>query len=314
VPQDKPHILFTLGDPAGIGPEVAVKALCDASVRDRSRITVVGDPELLDRAMTLCGCSVDVETVFSRTAGKSPSAADRGKYLFESLKLAVQMCLDGKAEAVVTAPISKAALHAGGFCYPGHTEILGELTGAKPVMMLVGGQLRVVPMTTHCALSEVPALLTRQLVYDTALAVHRSLVRDFALAAPKIAVTGLNPHAGEGGLFGNEEQQIINPAVQSLKEQGIDVTGALPADTAFYFANQGKFDAVIAPTHDQALIPLKLVAFAEGVNVTLNLPIVRTSPGHGTAEDIAWKNQADPTSMIHAARTAIRIAQNRKGA
>ncbi len=310
--ESKPTLIVTLGDPAGIGPEVTATALCEPEIQQACRIIIAGDPDLLDRACNLKGKWGRVEFEPIDRVPEAPSLEERGAYLYAALKKGVEFCLEGKADGLVTAPISKAALAAAGHNYPGHTEALGELCDASPVMMLVGGPLRVVPLTTHCPLRDVPDRLTGQTVYDTCLAVARALVRDFGIETPRLALAGLNPHAGEGGLFGNEESDILNPAVEKLMEKGVDISGAIPADTAFYRAAQGEFDAVMAPTHDQALIPVKLMAFESTVNVTLNLPIVRTSPGHGTAEDIAWQGKANPASMIEAMKLAVLLAKNRK--
>lgn len=308
----KPKILFTLGDPAGIGPEVSAKVLCDDEIMDQCQIVIVGDPDLAEMAFDLVGLKRDVSFEKLKVGDKNPTPSQRGRYQFEVLKRAIEMTLAGEADAVVTAPISKDALYAAGLDFPGHTEILGKFCHCRPVMMLMGGPLRVVPLTTHCALKQVPELLDKKEVYDISLAVYRGLQKDFGIKEPRLLLTGLNPHAGEGGLFGTEEIEILSPAVDALLKEGVNIKGPVPADTAFYKAAMGDFDVVIAPTHDQALIPLKLLAFAEAVNVTLNLPIVRVSPGHGTALDIAWTGTANPSSMKAATRTAIEIVNNRK--
>lgn len=307
-----PRIALTLGDPAGVGPELAAKILCSPGITEQCEIVVVGDPGLLQRAFDLIGkkSKTRIETIALSDA--LPSKAQRGAYLFEALKEGVEQCLSGQADGIVTAPISKAALHAAGHKFPGHTEILGSLCNTNPVMMLTGGGLRVVPLTTHCALTEVFRLLTIDRVISISTSVHNGLVRDFGIDSPRICLTGLNPHAGESGLFGTEEIDVLNPAAGKLRENGIDITDAIPADTAAYRAYGGEFDVVVCPTHDQALIPIKLIAFSKCVNVTLNLPIVRTSPGHGTAFDIAWKGTADESSMAEAMQLAIKLVLNRK--
>jgi 4-hydroxythreonine-4-phosphate dehydrogenase len=204
-------------------------------------------------------------------------------------------------------PIDKRALHAAGVPFAGHTEFIAHLCGvARPVMMLFGPQLRVVPITTHIPYAEVPARLTVELVLDTLRIVHRDLRRLFRVNEPRLALCGLNPHAGEGGLLGREEIDVLIPAVQAARRDGLTVDGPLPADSAF--VGRGAYDAVLCPTHDQALIPLKQRHFDCGVNVTLGLPIVRTSPDHGTARDLAWRNQADPRSAAAAIRAAVDFA------
>ena len=309
-----PRLLITLGDPAGGGPEVVARVLVDPALRDRCRATVVGDRKLLERALDLIGKRAEVDVDPIGPLGDQPDLADRGRYLHHAILRGLTQCLDGQADALVTAPISKAALQAASCPHPGHTELLGELCNAQPVMMLIGGPLRVVPLTTHCALREVPDRLNLEKVAQVGRIVDRSLRYDFGKNSPKIALAGLNPHAGEGGMFGTEEIDILSPAVRRLRQQRLDITGPLPADTVFYRAAQGEFDAVIAPTHDQALIPVKLLAFTTCVNITLNLPIVRTSPGHGTAEDVAWTGRADESGMRAAIETAIAMAdQRRKG-
>jgi 4-hydroxythreonine-4-phosphate dehydrogenase len=244
---------------------------------------------------------------------KPLSPASRGEMEMQCVRLAVAMAQKGDVDAIVTAPISKETMAATGSSFPGHTEFLAYLTRTHPpVMMLAGPKLRVVALTTHCALSEAPGRLTRELIEVQVSIVHRDLGRYFGLKSPRIALCGLNPHAGEGGLFGREEIEVMEPAAASLRELGIDVRGPFPADTVFLRAVRGEFDVVCAPTHDQALIPLKLLHFDEGVNVTLGLPIIRTSPDHGTAFDIAWKGVASPTSMIAAIHMAAEMAQRVK--
>jgi 4-hydroxythreonine-4-phosphate dehydrogenase len=238
----------------------------------------------------------------------------RGRIQYQCVRMAVEMAQKGRVDGIVTGPISKAALAAAGIDFPGHTEILASLTAAHtPVMMLAGQKLRVVPLIVHCALSEVPGLLTRRLVEAQLKIVHRDLGRFFGVRKPRIALCGLNPHAGEGGLFGREEVDVLGPAVAALRKEGVNVSGPHSADTVFLRAARGEFDVVAAPTHDQALIPFKLLHFDEGVNITLGLPIIRTSPGHGTAPDIAWKGVASPTGMIAAIRTAAKMVKAVKG-
>ena len=222
---------------------------------------------------------------------------------------AVRAAITGEIDAIVTAPISKESIHLAGSAYPGHTEMLRDLTGSEnAVMMFDGGAFRVVLVTIHCALSEVPRMITRESVFSVIHIANTSMKRQFGLASPRIAVCGLNPHAGEAGAFGSEEIDSIIPAVEKAKNLGISVDGPLPADTLFYQANKGRWDVVVAMYHDQGLIPFKMLAFDKGVNVTLGLPIIRTSPDHGTAFDIAWQNKADPESMAEAIKLAAKLA------
>jgi 4-hydroxythreonine-4-phosphate dehydrogenase len=248
-------------------------------------------------------------------AGGKPAPANADSTI-AAIDMAVRLALSGAARAVVTNPIAKSVLNAAGFGFPGHTEYLGALAArqghaACPVMMLCGGGLRAVPVTIHMALRDVPASLSPGKIVEIARMTHRALIQDFGVAAPRLAVTGLNPHAGEDGTMGTEERDIIIPAIAQLRAQGIDATGPLPADTAFRPAARAQSDAVIAMYHDQALIPIKTLAFDEGVNVTLGLPFVRTSPDHGTAFDIAGTGAAAPDSLIAALRMAGEIARTR---
>jgi 4-hydroxythreonine-4-phosphate dehydrogenase len=225
---------------------------------------------------------------------------------------AVAQALDGRAAAVVTAPIHKSSLMQAGFRFPGHTEYLQQLTGARAVMMLAGGGLRVVPLTIHIPLAEVPEKITRELIVETFEILLAALASDFGIAHPRIAVAGLNPHAGEEGRLGTTELTTIAPACEALRGNGFNVAGPLSADTMFHAEARTRFDAALCMYHDQALIPFKTLAFWEGVNVTLGLPIVRTSPDHGTALDIAGSGRADPRSMIAAIELAADIADARK--
>jgi 4-hydroxythreonine-4-phosphate dehydrogenase len=234
-------------------------------------------------------------------------------YTQSSIERAVALALSGDAPAIVTNPIAKHVLAEAGFPHPGHTEFLGALARqhgfeAKPVMLLAGGGLRVVPVTVHIALADVPGTLTEALIVETAEVVAADLSRWFGIADPRLAVTGLNPHAGEGGMMGHEEQTIIGPAIARLRERGCRVTGPHPADTLFHARARQAYDAAIAMYHDQALIPVKTLAFDEGVNVTLGLPFIRTSPDHGTAFDIAGTGKARPDSLIAALKLAARMA------
>jgi 4-hydroxythreonine-4-phosphate dehydrogenase len=242
-----------------------------------------------------------------------------GPTIVRWIEAAVSLALAGEIGAVVTAPIAKASLYESGFAFPGHTEFIGELTrkapmpGARgPVMMLTARDLRVALVTVHEPLARAPGLLTRDLIAHTGRVLAEALQRDFAIARPRIVVAGLNPHAGEGGAIGDEEVRIVAPAVAALKAEGIDVRGPLPADSLFHEAARASYDAALCLYHDQALIPVKMLDFWGGVNVTLGLPIVRTSPDHGTAFDIAGKGLARPDSLIAALRLAGEIAERRR--
>lgn len=234
--------------------------------------------------------------------------------MIDSIAKAVALVLDGAASAVVTNPISKEVVQKTGFAHPGHTSYLAELCGVpgQDVMMLAGPSLRVVPVTVHVALRKAIDQLSTNLIMQTARTVAKGLQRDFALSAPRLAVAGLNPHAGENGLMGSEEQDIILPAITALQAEGMDITGPYPPDTLFTPQARAKYDVALCMYHDQGLIPLKTLDMAEGVNVTLGLPIIRTSPDHGTAFDIAGQGLADPSSLLAALRLAAQLSENRK--
>ena len=243
--------------------------------------------------------------------GQPDSKAAEG--VVAAIERAARECLAGRLDAMVTAPISKEILARGGFSFPGHTEILAKISGARPVMLLVGGELRVALATVHCPLAEVPGRLQTADLVQTLRILASELSTRFLLSAPRLAVCGLNPHAGEGGRFGDEEGRIIVPAIELACAEGIDARGPFSADSLFHRAVQGEFDAILAMYHDQGLAPLKLHAFGRAVNITLGLPLIRTSVDHGTAFDIAGSGRADPGSMIEAIRLAIQLADNARG-
>ena len=300
------RIGLTVGDPAGIGPEITAKAL--SRCMRFGELCVYGDLEAVERAG---GVPAGVRTVLHRSASVEPGAPDPAAAagVVAAIRDAARDCLDGRLDAMVTAPISKQVWGEAGFSYPGHTELLQEQAGrGRAVMLLVGGELRVGLATIHCALREVPGLLRRDDLVEILSVMHTDLERRFAIEAPRIAVCGLNPHAGEGGRFGDEEQTSIGPAVAGARERGVDARGPLPADTLFHRAVSGEFDAVLAMYHDQGLAPLKLHAFGHAVNVTLGLPLIRTSVDHGTAFDIAGRDLANPDSLIEAVRLARELA------
>ena len=287
-----PRIAITVGDPAGIGPEVAARAAEDARVRAACEPLVYAPPAA------------------AFPAGVLSAAAGRAAY--DTIVRAVADAQRGEVDAIATAPVNKEAFRLAGLPWAGHTDLLAHLTGAPHVaMMFYSEALRVVLATVHVALADVPRMLTRDLLEETIALTAGELPR-FGYAAPIIGVAGLNPHAGEHGLFGREEEQTMAPAIEACRARGIDVRGPYPGDTIFVRARRGEFDAVIACYHDQGLIPVKLVAFGQAVNVTLGLPIVRTSVDHGTAFDIAGKGIADPESMIAAVLLAARLAGARR--
>jgi 4-hydroxythreonine-4-phosphate dehydrogenase len=291
-----PRVAITVGDPAGIGPEVAARAAADPRVRAVCEPIVYAPSE--------------AEEIF--LPGVLSAAAGHAAY--DVIVRAVADAQRGAVDAVATAPVNKEAFRLAGLPWVGHTDLLAHLTGAPHVaMMFYSEALRVVLATVHVALADVPRVLTRESLEQTIALVARELPR-FGLSAPRIGVAGLNPHAGEHGLFGREEQTTIGPAIEACRARGVDVAGPYPGDTIFVRARRGEFDVVIACYHDQGLIPVKLVAFGQAVNVTLGLPIVRTSVDHGTAFDIAGKGIADPESMIAAVLLAARLGTARRGA
>ena len=311
----KPIIGITMGDPNGVGPEVIVKAISSNEIKDLCEIVIFGDAGILQKAANNSGSNIQiVECSEFGLEDLKPSTLDRkaGQASLDYITTAVKSALENEIDAIVTAPISKESTHLAGSKYPGHTEMLKDLSGSnQAVMMFEGNKVKGMLVTIHEALSNVPKLISKDRVLSTIKLTHDSLVNLFKIDAPKIVVCGLNPHAGESGAFGNEEIDHIIPAVEEAKELGINIEGPLPADTLFYYANLGKWDAVVAMYHDQGLIPFKMVSFNDGVNITLGLPIIRTSPDHGTAFDIAWKGVADPSSMIAAIKVAAQFAINK---
>ena len=302
-------ILVTMGEPAGIGPEIAVAAYhalgCHAGAHP---IRLVGDPGVF-KSCGLADAAAVIATKATAMRVAGQAAPQNVAAVIEAIETAVAMAADGRAAAVVTAPINKAVLMHAGFKYPGHTEFLEALTRSpRAVMMLASEQLRVVPLTIHTPLASVPKAITSAAIIETGEIIVTSLRKYFSIAAPRLAVSGLNPHAGEDGEIGKEEASIIAPAVAALKARGHDVRGPLPADTMFHAEARATFDAALCMYHDQALIPIKTLSFWDGVNVTLGLPIIRTSPDHGTAFNIAGMGKADPRSMIAAIRMAARMA------
>jgi 4-hydroxythreonine-4-phosphate dehydrogenase len=305
----RPTIGITMGDPAGIGPEVIVKALKKAELHSLCRIVVIGVASAIRRAggerISIIECSnVDLRRVRPGTV-----SGEAGRVAGEAIRVATQMALNGQLEAVVTAPVCKQSLHLAGHSYPGQTEFLAHLTKTKQfAMMLAAGDLRVVLVTTHLPLSQVYKAISKARVRDTIRLAHSSLKEHFGIRQPKVGVCALNPHAGDGGIFGDEEKRIIAPAIREASRQGILAQGPFPADTLFTPLMRGAFDVIVAMYHDQGLIPIKIGGFGSAVNITLGLPIIRTSPDHGTAFEIAGKGKANPDSMIRALRMAVKLA------
>jgi 4-hydroxythreonine-4-phosphate dehydrogenase len=305
-------ILVTMGEPAGIGPEVAVQAYKTlGGCIGRRPLKLIGDPSVFAACGLGSGADMIATRGHARRVPGRPDAAN-ARAVTDAIEDAVALAMDGRAAAVVTAPINKAVLVHAGFAHPGHTEFLQALTRAKrAVMMLASDRLRVVPLTVHLPLAQVPGAITTASIIETAEIVLGALERDFAIGSPRLAVAGLNPHAGEDGVLGKEEGAVIAPAVAYLRARGHAVRGPLSADTLFHEEARARYDAALCMYHDQALIPIKTLSFWNGVNVTLGLPIVRTSPDHGTAFDIAGSGQADPRSMIAAIELAARMADAR---
>ncbi len=289
---------MTVGDPRGIGPEIVARALADPRVSERCDVVVVGPS----------GAGIEVgEQAGDWVAKSGPALA--GKLSGLSIERAVAMALDGTVDGIVTAPIDKMALHAGGYDFPGHTEMLARLTGSRVAMMLASDKLRVVLATTHIPLDSVTDRLTAETIIEAARITRDGLRDWFGIAEPRIALCALNPHAGDGGRFGNEDDKLLAPAARTA-----GIAGPFPADTVFVRAMRGEFDAVIAPYHDVGMTAIKVASFGSAVNITLGLPFPRTSPDHGTALDIAGQDRADPSSMIAAtllcASVALRARQS----
>ena len=329
-------LAVSLGDPAGVGPELICEAWARREAERLPPFVVCQGRGVLTAAATRRGLDIPVAAVsgFAEAGRTFPEAlpvlggmdcasspgepSEEGARLaLASLETATAWAVDGSAGGLVTGPIAKARLAEVGFAFPGQTEFVADacaIAAQDAVMMLAGPSLRTVPMTVHVALAEVPRRLTSELIVRRARIVAAALRGDFGIAEPRLAICGLNPHAGEDGKMGHEEIEIIAPAIATLRAEGIDATGPHPADTLFAPRKRGTYDVAIAMYHDQALVPLKTLDFDQGVNVTLGLPIVRTSPDHGTAFDIAGKGLADPGAMIAAIRMAGEIAARRAAA
>ena len=324
-------LAVALGDPAGIGPEIVAAAWATRRARNLPPFFAIGDLRSIkavsDVPIVVLGAPGDAAAMYPH-ALPLVQVDDPGEIVpgcpnlpgarcaLDSLELAVGLCRAGTASGIVTGPVSKAQLYAIGFTYPGQTEFIAERCGVAAgnvAMMLAGPTLRTVPVTIHTALAQVPAVLTTELIVSRCRVVARGLQRDFGIAAPRLAVAGLNPHAGENGTLGRQEIEVIAPAVELLRGEGIDIVGPLSADAMFHPRARAQYDAAICMYHDQALIPLKTIHFDDGVNVTLGLPIVRTSPDHGTAFGIAGQGLASAEAMIAAIALAGEAAVRRAG-
>lgn len=317
-------VALTCGEPAGVGPEIAAHAR--KSLGSELPFFWIGDPRHLpnDCVYQVIETPAQAHTVapdvlpvlvhpFASTSTPGIAKPDHAADVIAVIARAVDLVQAGEASAICTAPIHKKALKDGaGFAFPGHTEYLAALGGVeRVVMMLACPELRVVPVTIHIPLSDVPAALTAEALEATLRITHAGLIRDFGIANPRVAVAGLNPHAGEGGAMGHEELSLMVPVLDRLRAEGMQIVGPLPADTMFHAAARARYDVAVCMYHDQALIPIKTIDFAGGVNLTLGLPFIRTSPDHGTAFDIAGRGIADPTSLIAALRMATQMATAR---
>jgi 4-phospho-D-threonate 3-dehydrogenase / 4-phospho-D-erythronate 3-dehydrogenase len=313
----KPLIAITMGDPAGVGPEVVVAAAATSQVRTAAELLIVGDKQTLElgsRTMHVTMPAVEIDDLGLRTDhlfGAGRVVAEAGHASFEYVRRAIDLALAGEVDAIVTAPIAKLAWHAAGHRYPGHTEYIAERAGVRDfAMMLCTGNVRSALVTGHMSLRDAIEAISPELVYRT-IRLADSAVASLVNGRPRIGVAGLNPHAGEGGLMGSDEAERIVPAVERAAREGLLVTGPWPADSLFRRAAEGHFDVVVAMYHDQGLIPTKTLGY--GVNITLGAPIVRTSPDHGTAFDIAGKGVARATSTVEAVLVAARLALGRHG-
>lgn len=355
-PNERPIIGITMGDPAGIGPEIIVAALEEPSIRQICNPIVFGDVDIMSEAALLKGSSLSIHPITPRDPSEAVPqdgpdhlsnfpqlkgiphdtlpvlslsslsfdqvrpgvpTPETGQAMIDYITHAVDAALSKKIAAMVTAPITKTALKMAGSSFHGHTELIAHRTGTKKyAMMLAGKRLKVILVTIHTALASVPKVLSSQAIVETIEIASKALQQNFGMPAPRIAVAGLNPHAGEDTLFGDEEERIIHPAIMEAKERAMEreervsIEGPFPPDTLFYHAAQGKFDCVVCMYHDQGLIPFKLLHFNDGVNTTLGLPIIRTSVDHGTAYDIAWKMRADHTSLVQAIKMAVEQSGN----
>lgn len=308
-----PRLVVTPGDPRGVGPEVTARALERFLEEQADADVCIVGPEGPIGVDALAGLAEE-----ARAANDTLDSAMAGSVAARSIEYAVRLAMDGRAHAIVTAPLHKPSLHAAGWEVPGQTEMLAELSGAPRVGMLMaaertrlGAPLRVLLATTHLSLRQAVDAITSEVLVNQIELLHETLATDWGFAEPRIGVCAMNPHASDGGLFGDEEARVYAPALAEVRARGIRATGPLPADTVFSRALDGAFDAVVAPYHDVGMAAFKTVSFGTGVNVTIGLPFIRTSPDHGTAFDIAGRGRADSTSMLEALRLAHRLAHER---
>ena len=315
--KEKSLIGITMGDPGGIGPEVILKALTSPEIRAAANYVVIGSEKVLsnisDRVLSDNISVLDLDNFTVNNALSHKPLPDSGKASVEYILKGLDLAINGKIDALVTAPISKEAIKLAGYNYAGHTELLKEKTSVENVVMfMVGKGLRVSFVTTHLAVNEISGAINQENVFSTIQITATGLKTFFGIDQPKIAVCGLNPHCGDGDRFGTEERDVIIPAIERAQKMGINCHGPLSADTVFNKALNGEFDIVVVQFHDQGAIPIKMHAFDSGVNITLGIPVIRTSPTHGTAFDIAGKGIADPGSMIEAIKTAVMMKEARK--
>ena len=332
--KEKPILAITMGDPAGIGPEVIARSLASSEVKNICSPILVGSLLTLKRAAELTQSKIHLKSF--KTFEKIDFQADTipvlecvasslddiepghesevtGEAAAQAIRKSVELALEEKVNGIVTGPTSKRALHLAGYTYPGQTEFLANLTDTSEVVMLLSSRnLRVALVTTHCSLSDVAARITKEVLVKKMTILHEGLRSYLDVEKPRIAVCALNPHGGESGIFGKEESEIIKPAIEEVMRRGINAVGPVPADTLFARSKKKSHDAYLAMYHDQGLIPLKMDAFGKGVNITLGLPIIRTSPDHGTAFDIVGQGIADPGSMIEAIKLAAHMAERKK--
>ena len=326
----RPVIGITMGDPVGIGPEIILSALNDPAIYEVCRPVAIADLKILHTAQKCIDSRLHIRPVEGPESGTyrygsidvmnlseldpekiewGRPTVETGRAMVHYITAAIDLACQGRLGAITTCPINKSAMRIAGFDYNGHTELLADRTKTDNfAMMLTGDKLRVVLVTIHIPLKNVCAMLSKESIYRTIKITASALMDRFGYKSPRIAVAGLNPHAGEGGMFGDEEKHIILPAVQHARSKGLNVAGPLPPDTLFYHAANGQYDAVVCMYHDQGLIPFKLIHFADGVNTTLGLPIIRTSVDHGTAYDIAGTGKANPGSLVAAIKLATEQA------
>lgn len=332
-------LALTQGDPAGIGPDIAIAAWAKRHETGLPPFVFIGDPDVVASRAALIGIDLAIETCEAADAGQVFERAfpvlplpvgfevqagqphiGAAHATIKAIETAVALTAEGKTAAVVTNPIAKSVLYEAGFGFPGHTEFLADLAlrlngrQVTPVMMIAGPKVRVVPVTIHIPVKDVPAALTEELIMETCRIIDTDLKQKFGIAAPRLAIAGLNPHAGEDGAIGIEDRDIIHPAVIGLRKEGIDAFGPLPADTMFHDAARKRYDVAVCMYHDQALIPAKALGFDDSVNVTLGLPFIRTSPDHGTAFGIAGQGVANEASLVAALKMAAEIAGRSKAA